>query len=335
MANRALVYTIYPNEKQNIQCQKTFGCCRFVYNQMLDVQKERHENGEKHLSKTKANTYCNQHLKKKYPFLKEVDKFALTNAIYHLEDGYDRFFKHLSRFPKYKCKHKAKRSYTTNITNGNIEISDNSIKLPKLGWVKAKIHHRPKEDWKLKSATVTQNRDDSYQVSILFAYEESISPAVVTKETTIGLDYKSDGLYVSSERDTCGMPHYFRQSADKLAKAQRKLRHKTIGSKNYNKQQKRTAKIHRHIANQRKDFLQKKSTEISNYKLRDRGGQLIKVGRFFPSSQLCSHCGFKNPLVKNLSIRHWDCPNCGTTGIDRDVNAAKNIKKEGIRLLTA
>lgn len=302
---------------------------------MLDVQKERHENGEKHLSKTKANTYCNQHLKKKYPFLKEVDKFALTNAIYHLEDGYDRFFKHLSRFPKYKCKHKAKRSYTTNITNGNIEISDNSIKLPKLGWVKAKIHHRPKEDWKLKSATVTQNRDDSYQVSILFAYEESISPAVVTKETTIGLDYKSDGLYVSSEGDTCGMPHYFRQSADKLAKAQRKLRHKTIGSKNYNKQQKRTAKIHRHIANQRKDFLQKKSTEISNYKLRDRGGQLIKVGRFFPSSQLCSHCGFKNPLVKNLSIRHWDCPNCGTTGIDRDVNAAKNIKKEGIRLLTA
>lgn len=335
MANRALVYTIYPNEKQNIQCQKTFGCCRFVYNQMLDVQKERHENGEKHLSKTKANTYCNQHLKKKYPFLKEVDKFALTNAIYHLEDGYDRFFKHLSRFPKYKCKHKAKRSYTINITNGNIEISDNSIKLPKLGWVKAKIHHRPKEDWKLKSATVTQNRDDSYQVSILFAYEESISPAVVTKETTIGLDYKSDGLYVSSEGDTCGMPHYFRQSADKLAKAQRKLRHKTIGSKNYNKQQKRTAKIHRHIANQRKDFLQKKSTEISNYKLRDRGGQLIKVGRFFPSSQLCSHCGFKNPLVKNLSIRHWDCPNCGTTGIDRDVNAAKNIKKEGIRLLTA
>ena len=120
MVNRALVYTIYPNEKQNIQCQKTFGCCRFVNNQMLDVQKERHENGEKHLSKTKANTYCNQHLKKKYPFLKEVDKFALTNAIYHLEDGYDRFFKHISRFPKYKCMHKAKRSYTTNITNGNM-----------------------------------------------------------------------------------------------------------------------------------------------------------------------------------------------------------------------
>ena len=101
-------------------------------------------------------------------------------------------------------------------------------------------------------------------MSILFAYEESISPAAVTEATTIGLDYKSDGLYISSEGDICGMPHYFRQSADKLAKAQRKLRHKTIGSKNYNKQQKRAAKIHRHIANQRKDFLQKKSTEITN-----------------------------------------------------------------------
>lgn len=84
MANRALVYTIYPNEKQNIQCQKTFGCCRFVYNQMLDVQKERHENGEKHLSKTKANTYCNQHLKKKYPFLK-VHFFSFILLIRHKE----------------------------------------------------------------------------------------------------------------------------------------------------------------------------------------------------------------------------------------------------------
>lgn len=122
MANKALVYAIYPNEKQNIQCQKTFGCCRFVYNQMLTVQRERHETGEKHLSKTNANTYCNQHLKKEYPFLKEVDKFALTNAIYHLADGYDRFFKHLSRFPKYKSKHKAKKSYTTNITSTLVEI---------------------------------------------------------------------------------------------------------------------------------------------------------------------------------------------------------------------
>lgn len=96
MANRAIIYAIYPNKIQEEQCQKTFGCCRFVYNQMLTIQQERYKNGEKHLPKFQANTYCNQHLKKEYPFLKEVDKFALTHAVYHLEDGYDRFFKHLS-----------------------------------------------------------------------------------------------------------------------------------------------------------------------------------------------------------------------------------------------
>lgn len=159
MANKALVYAIYPNEKQNIQCQKTFGCCRFVYNHMLSLQQDRYKNGEKHLNKKNANNYCNQQFKEDYLFLKEVDKFALTNAIYHLEDGYNRFFKHLSKFPKFKSKHKAKKSYTTNFTNGNIEIGENFIKLPKLGTVKAVIHRKPEAGWKIKSATVTQNRD--------------------------------------------------------------------------------------------------------------------------------------------------------------------------------
>lgn len=374
MANKAIVYAIYPNAIQEEQCQKTFGCCRFVYNQMLTVQQDRHKSGEKHLSKMSANTYCNQHLKIDYPFLKEVDKFALTNAIYHLSDGYDRFFRHIGGFPKYKNKHKAKKSYTTNFTNGNIEVGDNYVKLPKLGKVNAKIHRKPNADWKIKSATITQNRDNSYQVSVMFEYESVTLYAPVTEMTAIGLDYKSNGLYVSSNGDVCGMPHYYRKSTQKLAKAQRKLKHMTVGSNNYNKQQKRIAKIHRHTANQRKDFLHKESTAIAKqyscvcvenlniramsnhgfgngkatldngygmflnmleYKLKDRGGYLIKVDKFFPSSQLCNCCGYKNPILKDLSIRHWDCPNCGTTNIDRDINAARNIKHEGLRLLSA
>ncbi len=372
--NKAIVYAIYPNNKQNEQCQKTFGCCRFVYNQMLTVQQARHKSGEKHLSKISANTYCNQYLKTDYLFLKEVDKFALTNAIYHLSDGYDRFFKHLGRFPKYKSKHKAKKSYTTNFTNGNIEIGNSYVKLPKLGKVKAKIHRNPNADWKIKSATITQNKDNSYQVSILFEYEDNTLSAPVTSQTTIGLDYKSDGLYVDSNGNNCNMPHYYRKSVQKIAKAQRKLKHMIIGSNNYNKQQKRIAKIHRHIANQRKDFLHKESTAITKqyscvcvenlnmramsnkgfgngkatldnaygmflnmleYKLKDKGGYLVKVDKFFPSSQICNCCGFKNPLLKDLSIRYWNCPNCGMTNIDRDVNAAQNIKHEGLRLLLA
>lgn len=181
MANKAYVYAIYPNKEQAELCQKTFGCCRFVYNQMLSVQQERYKNGEKHLSKLAANNYCTQHLKKDFLFLKEVDKFALNNAIFHLADGFDRFFKKQSGYPKYKKKHKAKKTYTTNFTNNNIEIGDDYVKLPKLGKVKAKIHRKPNKDWKLKSATITQNRDNTYQVSILFEYETKGSDAPVQR----------------------------------------------------------------------------------------------------------------------------------------------------------
>lgn len=373
MANRAIIYRLYLNEKQKVQFQKTFGCVRFVYNQMLTVQEERYKNNESHLSKFEMNYYCNNVLKIEHVWLKEVDKFALTNAIYHLEDGYQRMFKHLGKHPKYKNKHTAKRSYTTNFTNNNISIGDNYVKLPKVGKVKAKIS-LDVSLLNIKSATITQNRDDSYQVSILVEYDEvPITVGVATEDNTIGLDYKSDGLYVDSNGDIADMPHYYRKSAHQLAKRQRKLKNKVVGSNNYYKQQKKVAKIHRHIANQRKDYLHQKSTEIVNqydfvcvedlnmkamsnkgfsngkatmdngygmflvfldYKLQERGGKLVKVDKYYPSSQLCSCCGFQNAELKNLFIREWICPNCGTYH-DRDRNAALNIKTEGLRLLGA
>lgn len=363
--NRAIIYRLYPNAKQIEQFQKTFGCVRFVYNKMLSIQEERYKAGEPHLSKFDANLYCNHNLKVNHTWLKEVDKFAITNAIYHLENGYQRMFKHLGKCPKYKSKHKSKKSYTTNFTNGNIDIGDNYIKLPKVGKVKASVNVNV-SCFTIKSATITQNRDDTYQVSILIEYyEDDVQSLNIAEDNTIGLDYKSDGLYVDSNGVSCSMPHYYRESANKLAKSQRKLKHKTIGSKNYNKQQKKIAKIHRHIANQRKDYLHKKSTAIAKqyacvcvenlnmramsnkgfgngkatldngygmflnmleYKLKERGGQLIKVDKFYPSSQLCNCCGFRNPMLKDLSIRYWDCPNCGTRYIDRDVNAAKKYQ---------
>lgn len=371
MANRAIVYRLYPNEKQKVQFQKTFGCVRFVYNQMLTVQEIRYKNGESHLSKFEMNYYCNDVLKNNYPWLREVDKFALTNSIYHLEDGYQRMFKHLGKHPKYKNKHTAKRSYTTNFTNNNISIGANYVKLPKVGKVKAKIS-LDINPLKIKSATITQNRDGSYQVSVLVEYNDVPIPIkVATEENTIGLDYKSDGLYVDSNGIIADMPHYYRKSAKQLAKRQRRLKNKAVGSNNYYKQQRKVAKIHRHIANQRKDYLHKKSTEIANqydfvcvedlnmkamsnkgfgngkatldngygmflvfltYKLEERGGMLVKVDRFYPSSQLCSCCGYRNINLKNLTIREWICPNCGAFH-NRDTNAALNIKMEGLRLL--
>ena len=369
--NRAIVYRLYPNKKQEEQFQKTFGCVRFVYNQILSLQEERYKNGESHLSKYDANLYCNHTLKADFTWLKEVDKFALTDAIYHLEDGYQRMFKHLGKHPRYKNKHTAKKSYTTNFTNGNIEVGENYIKLPKVGKVKASISLDTRY-LTIKSATVTQNRDETYQVSILFEFIENEPTKIIpTENNTLGLDYKSDRLYVDSNGKTADMPHYYRKSAKELAKQQRKIRNKVVGSKNYYKQQKKVAKIHRHIANQRKDYLHKQSTAISkqydyvcvedlnmramsnkgfgngkatldngngmflvmlDYKLQEKGGGLIKVDKFYPSSQLCNCCGFRNPLLKDLTIRKWVCPNCDTYH-DRDENAAQNIKHEGLRLL--
>ena len=381
MTHKAFLYRMYPNKEQEQQLQQTFGCVRFVYNRCLDRQEKAHASGEKYLSRTDMNNYCNRELKPAYPFLREVDKFALTNAIFHLDDGYQRKFQGLGGNPKYKSKHKSRRSYTTNITNGNIAVGDRFVKLPKLGKVKAVIHRPAPEEWKLKSATVSQEHDGTYYCSILFEYEN-----ITQKERNpsrsvevIGLDYKSDGLYVDSEGRTCGSPKYYRKAQKRLAKLQKDLSRKQGARKggkesnNHKKQKKKVAKLHRHIANQRKDFLHKQSTGIANrydvvcvedldmramsnkgfgngkatldngygmflcmleYKLADRGKVLIRVGKWYPSSQVCSHCGFQNPGVKALSVRRWECPVCGARH-DRDLNAAVNIREEGVRLYRA
>ena len=138
--NKAYKYRIYPSETQKELLAKTFGCCRFVYNQTLALHEENYKNKFKHMSVFDANNHCNRVLKTDYPFLKEVDKFAITNSIYALETGYQRFFKKQGGYPKFKNKHRSKRSFTTNFTNNNIEVLDQVMKLPKLGKVKAIVH---------------------------------------------------------------------------------------------------------------------------------------------------------------------------------------------------
>ena len=367
--NRAIKYRVYPTTEQHILFTKTFGCCRKVYNLMLADKIAYYQEHQKTLQTTPAQ------YKKDYPYLKEVDSLALANVQTNLQTAYKNFFRDKKiGFPKFKSAKYSRKSYTTNNQKGTVAITDKGIRLPKVGIVKAKIHRQPNEDWIIKSATISQERDGTYYISILYEYESKELYAPVTIRSTLGLDYKSDGLYVDSNGDDCDMPHYYRLSQDKLAKSQRKLKHKTIGSNNYHKQQKKIAKIHRHIANQRKDFLHKKSTEIANqytcvcveslnmrsmsnkgfgngkatldngygmflnfleYKLKDRGGYLVKVDKWFPSSQRCHWCGHISPNLKDLSIRKWNCPHCGHQGIDRDYNAALNIKFEGLRILEA
>ena len=268
MANKAIKYRIYPTSEQEVMFAKTFGCCRKVWNLMLADKIESYQITGKFAMVTPAK------YKKEYVFLKEVDSLALTNVQLNLQEAFrNRFSKTRKKkngFPKFKSAKHSKKSYKTNNQKGTIAIFENKIRLPKIGMVKAVIHRIAESDWVIKSATISQESDGKFYVSVLFEYSTQDSNNIADKEHAIGLDYASDGLYVD-DKGKIGTNHkYYRESQRKLAKEQRKLSRK-MGSKkgetksnNYKKQQRKVNKIHRHIANQRLDNLHKKSTEIAN-----------------------------------------------------------------------
>ena len=375
--NKAIKYRLYPTKEQMVLFAKTFGCCRKVYNLMLSDKIESYKNTGSFGSQTPAM------YKKEYPYLKEVDSLALANVGLNLQQAmknhFDKKRKKNTGFPKFKSKRKSRRSYTTNNQNETIYIAEAGIRLPKIGIVKAKIHRDPDLNWKLKAATVSQDSDGKYYVSILFEYSSIVAPMdanTVSDSRIIGLDYASNGLYVDSNGNVGTNHKYFKESEKKLAKAQRKLSKKKGSKKNeeksnnYKKQQEQVNRIYRHVANQRKDNLHKISNEITNrydivcvesldmkamsnkkfgngkttmdngygmflnmleYKLIDRGKYLVRVDKWFASSQICHSCGTVHPEMKDLSNRTMKC-DCGLI-MSRDRNAAINIKNEGLRML--
>lgn len=365
--NKAIKYRLYPTKEQEEMFAKTFGCCRKIWNLMLNDKIE-HYRATKEMLQTTPAKYKKMN---EYKYLKEVDSLALANVQLHLQTAYKNFFRDKKiGFPKFKSAKHSRRTYTTNNQNGTVALTDKGIKLSKIGIVKAKIHRQPDMDWKIKSATVSQDSDGKFYASILYEYEQTINQ-VPMSDNVIGLDYKSDGLYADSNGNVCGSPKYYRKSQKKLARLQRQLSRKEKGSNNRNKARLKVAKLQKHTANQRLDFLHKKSTEIANqyevvcvetldmknmsnkgfgngkatldngyglfltmleYKLSDRGKYFVKVDKWYPSSQLCYCCGRQHKEMKNLLARQFVC-DCGYTN-DRDVNASLNIKKEGLRLLT-
>ena len=365
MVRKAYKYRIYPNTERKVFFAKCFGCVRFFYNKSLSDMNDIYKAANKMKNITPAS------YKEDYPFLKEVDSLALSNAQLNRNIAFKDFIKQNDKNNKDKPNFKSKRndqSYTTNMVNGNIKISSNSryISIPKCPRIRIKMHRT--FIGTIKSITVSRTTDNKYYMSLLV--EEKIKPLKESNKM-VGLDLGLKDLIVDSNGRKYKNHKYLTRSQKKLAKEQRKLSKMVKGSNNRNKQRIKVAKLHKHIQNQRNDYLHKLSKSIIDenqiiciesllvkdmmndsklarnisdvswsrlvsmliYKADWYGRKIIKVHSTYPSSQLCSKCGYKNSITKDLAIRKWTCPKCGSIH-DRDINAAKNILSKGIKMLT-
>ena len=362
---------LYPTKEQEVIINKTIGCARFIYNYTLEVCKTYYEQTNHLTPKNKRFTDLVP-LKDEYEFLKEADACALQQSVRDFCSALDNFFKNRSHFgfPKFKSKHDLKQSYRTPYNRGNASVIDNKhLKLPKLGKIKTKKFSMP-EVYKIFNITVERTYTGKYYASICIETEVQQLPKTGKQA---GFDLGLIDLLIGSDGTRVERPKYGYAFKNKLAKEQRKLskmRTKLERAKldlnecrNYQKQKRKVAKLHEHIANCAKDFNHKLSRKLVKeydllafenlnvegmkknnrlayaisdvgwsqllsliqYKCLWYGKNFIQVDRFYPSSKTCSECGaYHKDIVNSLSVREWTCPDCGTHH-DRDVNAARNI----------
>lgn len=365
--NTALKFRLYPTVEQAKLFDKTFDCCRYVWNQMLSDEREFYFAADEHFIPTPA------HYKKDAPFLREVDSQALVTVHQNLRRAFLNFFDPSCPYgyPAFKTKARAKNTYTTfnNSRGTRIVLTDKGIKLPKLGVVKARLHRKPLHWWKLKSATVTKTLSSKYFCSLLYEYsvKEQINEPL-KEDKIIGLNYSASHFYVDSNGNMPEPPNWLKKSEKRLIQMQKKLSRMERGSKNYEAQLQKIRLLNEHIKNQRLDFAHKESRRIADhceavcvrdtdlaetakklktikvydsgfgrfrlclqYKLERQGKPYIVVDKFYPSAKTCHICGYTREDLL-AGERTWKCQNCGAVH-QRELNAAKNIKLQGLKQL--
>lgn len=364
-------FRLYPTPEQAAQIQRTFGCCRWVYNHYLAEHNRLYrETGKSPTANQNMKDLTQQ--KKSLPWLRDVDSTALQCAVQNLDAAFQNFFQRVKKgikpfgYPQFKGKYSGHKSFTSKRVGNNVAVVGDTVKLPKLGYVKAAVS-RPIQG-RILSATVSQVPSGKYFVSILCT---DIEPeAVPMTGAFVGVDLGIKDLAITSDGNKTPNNKHLYKADKQLRRLARRFSRKRKGSKNREKTRIKKARLEERIANQRRDDLHKATTNLvkeydviciedlnvkgmmKNHKLARavsdvsfsefkrqlqykavRCGKTVQeVDTFFPSSQLCHCCGYRNAETKKLSVRRWKCPECGAEH-DRDVNAAINILNEGLRLL--
>jgi len=354
---------LYPSPEQAVLFEKTFGCCRYLWNQMLSDHERFYQETGMHFLPTPAK------YKDAAPFLREVDNQALIQEHGRLSQAFRSFFRNPEAFgyPNFKRKKNARDSFTAcnHKVYPTIYTTREGVRMTKAGLVRAVFPRRPRSGWELKRITVTRSKSGKYYCSILYEHPvrepEPVPPA---PETTLGLKYSVPHFYVADDGAMADPPRWLQESQEKLTKLQRQLSRMQPGSRNYQETARRFREVHEHIANQRRDYIHKESRRIANawdavcvrdddleamsrwtpggnsggfgffreclrYKLERQGKSLLVVDRYYPSTRICHECGGVLTEAADYRRRSWICPACGQR-LSREVNAARNIKDRGL-----